>query len=102
MCGCGLRHGHGDGEGAAAAFGLGVSESATQDGATLQQGRQQRTEGSRQALLAALPDAFNRTTYLQAAERMGIGEKTAERYIAELCKTGMLEHPANGQYRKTS
>lgn len=66
------------------------------------QGRQQRTEGSRQALLAALPDAFNRTAYLRAAERMGIGEKTAERYIAELCRSGQLDHPANGQYRKTS
>ena len=66
------------------------------------QGRQQRTEGSRQALLSALPDTFNRTAYLQAAAQMGIGEKTAERYIADLCRSGMLEHPANGQYRKTS
>ena len=66
------------------------------------QGRQQRTEGSRQALLSALPDTFNRTAYLQAAAQMGIGEKTAERYIGDLCRSGMLEHPANGQYRKTS
>ena len=66
------------------------------------QGRQQRTEGSRQALLSALPDTFNRTAYLQAAAQMGIGEKTAERYIADLCRSGMLEHPANGQYKKTS
>ena len=66
------------------------------------QGRQQRTEGSRQALLSALPDTFNRAAYLQAAAQMGIGEKTAERYIGDLCRSGMLEHPANGQYRKTS
>ena len=65
------------------------------------QGRQQRTEGIRQALLSALPDTFNRTAYLQAAAQMGIGEKTAERYIGDLCRSGMLEHPANGQYRKT-
>ena len=66
------------------------------------QGRQQRTEGSRQALLSALPDTFNRAAYLQAAAQMGIGEKTAERYIAELCRSGMLEHPANGQYNKVT
>ena len=66
------------------------------------QGRQQRTEGSRQALLSALPDTFNRTAYLQAAAQMGIGEKTAERYIADLCRSGMLEHPANGQYNKVT
>ena len=66
------------------------------------QGRQQRTEGSRQALLSALPDTFNRATYLQAAAQMGIGEKTAERYIADLCRSGMLEHPANGQYNKVT
>ena len=66
------------------------------------QGRQQRTEGSRQALLSALPDTFNRTAYLQAAAQMGIGEKTAERYIGDLCRSGMLEHPANGQYNKVT
>ncbi|MBR4562760.1 MAG: hypothetical protein IKO23_12680 [Bacteroidales bacterium] len=55
-----------------------------------------------QTFLAALPDAFSRSGYLQTAADMGINEKTAERYIAELCRSGMLEHPASGQYVKPS
>jgi len=66
------------------------------------QDRRQRTESYMQAFLAALPDAFSRSGYLQTAADMGINEKTAERYIAELCRSGMLEHPASGQYVKPS
>lgn len=66
----------------------------------LRQDRRQRTEEARQAFLSSLPVSFNRTTYLQVALQRGIGEKTAERYIAELCRSGWLEHPANGQYVK--
>ena len=66
------------------------------------QDRRQRTESFMQTFLAALPDAFSRSGYLQTAADMGINEKTAERYIAELCRSGMLEHPASGQYVKPS
>ena len=66
------------------------------------QDRRQRTESYMQTFLAALPDAFSRSGYLQTAADMGISEKTAERYIAELCRSGMLEHPASGQYVKPS
>ena len=66
------------------------------------QDRRQRTESYMQTILAALPDAFSRSGYLQTAADMGINEKTAERYIAELCRSGMLEHPASGQYVKPS
>ena len=66
------------------------------------QDRRQRTESFMQTFLAALPDAFSRSGYLQTAADMGISEKTAERYIAELCRSGMLEHPASGQYVKPS
>ncbi len=66
------------------------------------QDRRQRTESYMQTFLAALPDAFSRSGYLQTAADMGINEKTAERYIAELCRSGMLEHPASGQYVKPS
>lgn len=66
----------------------------------LRQDRRQRTEEARQVFLSSLPVSFNRTTYLQVALQRGIGEKTAERYIAELCRSGWLEHPANGQYVK--
>ena len=66
------------------------------------QDRRQRTESFMQTFLAALPDAFSRSGYLQTAADMGISEKTAERYIAELCMSWMLEHPASGQYVKPS
>ena len=66
------------------------------------QDRRQRTESYMQTFLAALPEAFSRSGYLQTAADMGINEKTAERYIAELCRSGMLEHPASGQYVKPS
>jgi hypothetical protein len=66
------------------------------------QDRRQRTESYMQTFLAALPEAFSRSGYLQTAADMGISEKTAERYIAELCRSGMLEHPASGQYVKPS
>jgi len=66
------------------------------------QDRRQRTESYMQTFLAALPEAFSRSGYLQTAADMGINEKTAERYIAELCRSGLLEHPASGQYVKPS
>ena len=65
------------------------------------QDRRQRTESYMQTFLAALPDAFNRSTYLQTAASLGISDKTAERYIADLCKSGQLNHPASGQYLKS-
>ena len=65
------------------------------------QDRRQRTESHMQSFLAALPDSFDRPTYLQTAADMGINEKTAERYITDLCRSGQLNHPASGQYRKT-
>ena len=64
------------------------------------QDRRQRTESYMQSFLAALPDSFDRPTYLQTAADMGINEKTAERYITDLCKSGQLDHPASGQYLK--
>lgn len=65
------------------------------------QDRRQRTESHMQTFLAALPDSFDRPTYLKSAADLGINEKTAERYITDLCRSGQLDHPASGQYRKT-
>ena len=64
-------------------------------------GRHQLTDAVRQKFLAALPDTFDRPTYLKIADSLNIYEKTAERYIGEFCKSGQLAHPANGQYLKT-
>ena len=66
------------------------------------QDRRQRTENHMQTFLAALPDSFDRPTYLKTAADLGINEKTAERYITDLCRSGQLDHPASGQYTKPS
>ena len=66
------------------------------------QDRRQRTESHMQSFLAALPDSFDRPTYLKTAADLGINEKTAERYITDLCRSGQLDHPASGQYTKPS
>ena len=63
-------------------------------------GRHQLTDAVRQKFLSALPDTFDRPTYLKIADSLNIYEKTAERYIGEFCKSGQLAHPANGQYLK--
>ena len=60
------------------------------------------TSDRRQAFFEALPDAFGRAAYLKAAASLGITEKTAERYISELCKSGHLSHPAIDSYIKSS
>ena len=65
------------------------------------QDRRQRTESHMQTFLAALPESFDRPTYLKTASDIGINEKTAERYITDLCRSGQLDHPASGQYRKS-
>ena len=59
------------------------------------------TNNRRQAFLEALPDAFDRAAYLKAAASLDISEKTAERYILELCKSGHLAHPAIDNYTKS-
>ena len=58
------------------------------------------TNDKRQAFFVALPDIFDRAAYLQAAASLSISEKTAERYISELCKSGLLAHPAIDNYQK--
>ncbi len=58
------------------------------------------TNDRRQAYLAALPASFDRAAYLQAAASLDISEKTAERYISELCKAGLLSHPTKDNYQK--
>ena len=59
------------------------------------------TNDRRQAFYNALPDSFDRFTYLRTAASLSISDKTAERYVAELCKAGQLTHPAHDQYQKS-
>lgn len=60
------------------------------------------TNDKRQAFYNALPESFDRFTYLRTAAALNVTEKTAERYIAEFCKAGQLTHPANDKYQKPS
>ena len=65
-------------------------------------GSRQLAEASRSRFLDALPNAFDRPTYIEVAASLNITDKTAERYIREFCTSGQLDHPSNGQYLKTS
>ena len=65
-------------------------------------GRQVIAAETREKFLAALPDTFDRPTYLNTAASLNITEKTAERYLQFFIKSGQLAHPANGQYLKTN
>lgn len=63
-------------------------------------GRQVIAAEAREKFLAALPETFDRPTYLQTAATLNITEKTAERYLQFFIKSGQLLHPSTGQYRK--
>ena len=65
-------------------------------------GRQLLAAEAREKFLAALPESFDRPSYLKVAASLNITVKTAERYLADFCKSGQLSHPANGQYLKTT
>ena len=63
-------------------------------------GRQLIAAETREKFLAALPDTFDRPTYLNTAATLNITDKTAERYLLYFTKSGQLLHPSTGQYRK--
>ena len=65
-------------------------------------GRQLLAAEAREKFLAALPETFDRPTYLQIAASLNITEKTAERYLLFFTRTGKLQHPSAGQYIKAS
>lgn len=65
-------------------------------------GSKQLADASRSKFLAALPASFDRSDYCAIAQSLDISTKTADRYIAEFCKSGQLTRPANGQYIKTT
>jgi hypothetical protein len=64
-------------------------------------GGKQLAAATRQSFFEALPATFNRSTYLSVARMLNFSTKTAERYIAEFCKSGQLTHPALDQYQKS-
>lgn len=56
----------------------------------------------KQQFLNMLPAEFDRQTYLSVAQKLNIPAKTAEKQIARFAKTGLINHFAQNQYRKTS
>jgi len=56
----------------------------------------------KEKFLYALPKTFNRHKYLEVAKAMGIPAKTAEGYIANFVKSGLIHHEAHDQYINTS
>lgn len=54
----------------------------------------------KQEFYQALPIQFDRLTYIEAANRLGIPSKTAEKYIARFVKGGLVNHYAQNDYRK--
>jgi hypothetical protein len=48
----------------------------------------------------ALPKEFNRKDYLDVALKMGVKKKTAENYISDFKKAGLLNHVAFNKYAK--
>jgi hypothetical protein len=49
----------------------------------------------------ALPPTFNRQAYLKLAETLGINPKTAEGYIGQFKKKGLIHHPKQDHYTKS-
>ena len=49
----------------------------------------------------ALPDAFERTVYMEVAAKLNIPDRSADRYIKQLCQSGSLEKQRHGAYAKT-
>lgn len=56
----------------------------------------------KEKFLYALPHTFNRQKYLEVAKAMNIPAKTAEGYIANFVKSGLIHREAHDQYINTS
>ena len=56
--------------------------------------------GRKQELLRLLPDEFDTAMAQEVAQRLSIPRRSAERYLAEWTKAGVLEKVAFGRYQK--
>lgn len=50
---------------------------------------------------SALPDNFDRKTYLSTAVQIGLNQNSVDRIIRKWCEEGKLENTSHGKYRKT-
>ncbi len=55
----------------------------------------------KQQFFDSLPETFNRQTYLECSNKLGIVPKTAEKQIASFIKAGLLQRETQNQYKKT-
>ncbi len=53
-----------------------------------------------QKFFEALPDEFDRQSYLEIASRMGLNPASIDRTVRKWCNEGKLENPGYGKYRK--
>lgn len=56
--------------------------------------------GRKAMFLEKLPDAFNRATAMETAERLSVKEKTAENYLSGYIQEGLLIRVAHNNYQK--
>ena len=61
-----------------------------------------QSQNRKAQLLALLPDEFNTSAVHEAAAKLNIPRRTAERYLTEWRQTGLLNKIAFGQYAKTT
>ena len=57
-------------------------------------------KSNKQLFLDALPKEFNRQDYLKIVENLGIKAKTAEKYLSEFRKAGLILHEGHNKYSK--
>jgi len=54
----------------------------------------------KQLFLEALPPEFSRQDYLNIAKHLNIIDKTAQKYISNFVRSGLINHFAHGKYKK--
>jgi len=57
-------------------------------------------KSNKQLFLDALPNEFNRKGYLEVAIKLGVEDKTAQKYIGDLRKAGWISHEGHNKYKK--
>lgn len=55
----------------------------------------------KEQFLASLPKTFDRQDYLTIADKFGVNDKTAERYVTNLVKDGILNKKSHNNYLNT-
>ncbi len=75
-----------------------VQHSSTVYSTLLSDAPKQKVKKPKDAFLEALPKEFNRQGYLEVAARLSINHKTAEGYISQFVKAGIIISPKHDHY----